>query len=453
MTRNAGYRAPWTQFLKNHLNRKKSAAKEAVRYAVGCVAEQLEGRRMLASGQIYVVETSAGKIGEYDATTGAVINATLVSGLDQPYGIVVANGDIWVTNQANGTVGEYTEAGVAVNVALITGLQNPTGIALSGPNLYVTEEGVGSGVVGEFNSTTGQAVNADLVTGLSSPSAVCVVGQDIFVTDSQTGNVGEFDANSGTTVNTALITGLAEPQGIATDSTTTTLTGATTAGSNSVTGLSSTALLFVGEQVAPSADIGTGTTIASVVSGTAITLNQAATGTNAAASLTFSGNYLFVTNHVTGGVIGEYTTTGATINAALVVPPPFGDAIVPYGVSCYGGDLYFTNTGNIPQNTETGGIINSALVGVGGTPTGIDVVQGSAPAPPPSDASIYGLVYNDKNDDGKQEHNESTMGGITVTLQPINWRGRANGAPRSRPPTTKVSIPSSKCQRATTRLP
>src|SRR6266404_2908203 len=68
-------------------------------------------------GQIYVTNYNGssnfmGPVGEYDSTTGATINATLVSGLSQSQGIAVSGVNLFVTdagdgNPGHGTIREY----------------------------------------------------------------------------------------------------------------------------------------------------------------------------------------------------------------------------------------------------------------------------------------------------------------------------------------------------------
>ncbi len=67
---------------------------------------------------LYVVDYGSGTIGEYDATTGAAINADLVTGLSVsqhspngpisvgPAGVAYSNGDLFVTKH-NGTIEEF----------------------------------------------------------------------------------------------------------------------------------------------------------------------------------------------------------------------------------------------------------------------------------------------------------------------------------------------------------
>jgi uncharacterized protein YjiK len=48
---------------------------------------------------------------------------------------------IFVTNSASGKIGEYTTSGAVVNASLVSGLNGPTGNAVSGSNIYVTSSG------------------------------------------------------------------------------------------------------------------------------------------------------------------------------------------------------------------------------------------------------------------------------------------------------------------------
>jgi hypothetical protein len=45
---------------------------------------------------------------------------------------------LFVTNAASGTIGEYTTSGATVNASLISGLSDPVGIAVDGSNLSMS---------------------------------------------------------------------------------------------------------------------------------------------------------------------------------------------------------------------------------------------------------------------------------------------------------------------------
>ena len=94
-----------------------------------------------------------------------------------------AYGDIFVTNNGGNTVGDYTTSGATVNASLITGLNGPTGIALSGSNLFVAN--TGTSTVGEY-TTSGTTVNASLITGLISPIGIAVTPTSVSVPEPST---------------------------------------------------------------------------------------------------------------------------------------------------------------------------------------------------------------------------------------------------------------------------
>jgi hypothetical protein len=58
------------------------------------------------------------------------VNASLITGLNEPYGIAVDGSDLFITNVGAGTISEYTAGGTLVNASLISGLNEPGGIAI-----------------------------------------------------------------------------------------------------------------------------------------------------------------------------------------------------------------------------------------------------------------------------------------------------------------------------------
>jgi len=69
---------------------------------------------------------------------------SLVTGL--AYGnldLAVSGSDLFIVNTYDGTIGEYTTSGAPVNASLISGLSHPVGIAVLGSNLLVANNGNG----------------------------------------------------------------------------------------------------------------------------------------------------------------------------------------------------------------------------------------------------------------------------------------------------------------------
>ena len=129
------------------------------------VCTALWAMRGIAHGQIYVTNNASGTIGEYDAVTGAPINAALVSGLRGPFGIAVSGGHIYVTlNTGGGPVAEYdATTGAVINASLVS--QPGSGalaLAVSGNNLYVLGQGPPA-IIGLYDATTGAPIQMPFI--------------------------------------------------------------------------------------------------------------------------------------------------------------------------------------------------------------------------------------------------------------------------------------------------
>ena len=75
-----------------------------------------------------------------------------------------------------------------------------------------------------------------------------------------------------------------------------------------------------------------------------------------------SGSHLFVDNY-DSGTIGEYTTSGATVNASLV---QLGAQASPQAIAVSGSHLfigyYANNTGTVGEWTTSGATVNASLI-------------------------------------------------------------------------------------------
>jgi DNA-binding beta-propeller fold protein YncE len=68
------------------------------------------------------------------------------------------------------------------------------------------------------------------------------------------------------------------------------------------------------------------------------------------------GDQIFVSNN-SSGTIGEYTTAGETVNAALI-----SGLSSPNGIAVSGSDLFVANGGVIGKYTTAGATVNRALI-------------------------------------------------------------------------------------------
>ncbi len=237
-------------------------------------------------GQIYVTNQSNGTVSEYNLD-GTIVNPALISGVGAATGIVVSGGKLWVAN--GGGIGEYDAiTGAPINASLVSGLSDANGLALSGGNLYVSNRNIGT--IGEYDATTGATINASLV---SLPphgfTGIAVDGGKLFVANGDNATIGVYDATTGATINASLVSaGSGYPIGVV------------VSGGNLW-------VAYYGASKIGEYDATTGTPInSSLVS-----------GLNGSAGLALFGGNLFVVNY-NSGVVGEYdASTGATVNASL----------------------------------------------------------------------------------------------------------------------------------------
>lgn len=256
----------------------------------------------LAMGQIFVVNDATGTIGEYN-TSGVAINASLVSGLSYPTALATdGKGHLFVENSGSVNTGEYTTSGVSVNASLpFFG----KGIACDAyGHIFIV---AADGIVGEY-TTSGSTINASLITGLNtSDGGVALDGKgDIFVQHEpypqNTLTIGEWTTN-GVAINSQLISGDGN-SGIACDG-------------NGHLFILNGNLNGVAEY----------TTSGSTVNASLIT------GLTDAFGLALDGDgHIFVAYSVgAAGYVGEYTTAGAAVNATLIsgLHSPDGLVVIP----------------------------------------------------------------------------------------------------------------------------
>jgi hypothetical protein len=96
----------------------------------------------VSGNNLLVANSQSGTVGEYNAITGVTINANFITGLAAPVGIALLGNSLFVANDIGAavggvgadlaTVGEYNAiTGAVINAKLITGLNEPFGLAVA----------------------------------------------------------------------------------------------------------------------------------------------------------------------------------------------------------------------------------------------------------------------------------------------------------------------------------
>jgi outer membrane protein assembly factor BamB len=152
---------------------------------------------------LYVLQNQAALVGivsTYNATTGAVLNPSLIAGLREPQGLAINSNSnppvIFVA--ADHVIGKYNATtGSAINPVFIH--TNPLGarphfLLLSGTTLYVGSDGT---EIDTYDATTGAKIKVPFISGIGSISGLALSGNVLYVSDRSARKVDEYDASTG----------------------------------------------------------------------------------------------------------------------------------------------------------------------------------------------------------------------------------------------------------------
>ena len=116
--------------MKSHANLMKSRARAGLFLSAIALCILSNAAR----AQLYISQQGNGAVAEYDATTGALINSSFVTGLVNPFDLTLSGNDLFVAEFSANRVGEYdATTGAAINANFITsGDTNPVRL-LNGP--------------------------------------------------------------------------------------------------------------------------------------------------------------------------------------------------------------------------------------------------------------------------------------------------------------------------------
>jgi glucose/arabinose dehydrogenase len=169
----------------------------------------------IAQAQLFIANKNNNTVSEYNPTSGALMNASFITGLNEPTNVILNGNDLYVTNVGNGVVGEYNATtGVAMDASFITGLSFPWAVVPDGSNTLLVGSG-STNMIGTYNATSGQVSNTSFITtDLNDEYGVVVYSNDVYVANFGSGAITEYNLSNGNLVNSSFISGLSNPQGL-----------------------------------------------------------------------------------------------------------------------------------------------------------------------------------------------------------------------------------------------
>jgi hypothetical protein len=176
----------------------------------------------LVGNTLYVANSFADTISTYDATSGASIATPLIYGggaspeLRGPDGLVISGNNFFVSNNdsSGGWVGEYNLSGATINDHFISTPGIPAyGLAISGTHLFVATGADGGASVEEYDVNTGALLNPSFISGLQYGYGLAVAGTTLYVSQNYgspngTSVVSTYDVNTGALLNPSFVIGL-----------------------------------------------------------------------------------------------------------------------------------------------------------------------------------------------------------------------------------------------------
>jgi len=100
---------------------------------------------LISGNNLFVANATNNSIGEYtlsaDGLSVTSSNSSFVTGLKGPHGLAVSGTNLFVANYGNNTIGEFNATtGAVINASLVSGVTGPTSIAFLAvpePSTYV----------------------------------------------------------------------------------------------------------------------------------------------------------------------------------------------------------------------------------------------------------------------------------------------------------------------------
>ncbi len=161
----------------------------------------------LVNGQPYSVTVRAKNKAGLSAPSNAVIGTPAAAGgigFNDPYDIAFDGSNLWVTNDGNNSVVEFSRSGSLVRSLSggSYGFDGPSDIAVAGGHLWVTNE-LGNSVT-ELNTSDGSWVRtiSGGSYGFVFPAGIAFDGTHLWVANTEANSVTEVNASDGSWVQT-----------------------------------------------------------------------------------------------------------------------------------------------------------------------------------------------------------------------------------------------------------
>ena len=144
-----------------------------------------------------MTSASGGSVSVYDATSGALLDGSFITGLHSAGNVILSAGNIFIEDA--GGIAEYNAgSGAAINTNFISISGTIEGIGEQGDEFYVLHGPAGDEIVSTYNASTGTLIDANLIG--DPPGATLVVNDNVlYISSTGAGQnyITEWNATTG----------------------------------------------------------------------------------------------------------------------------------------------------------------------------------------------------------------------------------------------------------------
>jgi uncharacterized secreted protein with C-terminal beta-propeller domain len=167
---------------------------------------------LLNGNDLYITASDGGGIRKLDVTAATPTSAGLMVALGNPRYMALNGNDLYA---ASGSSIYKIDIIAATASVLVSGLNGPYGLAINGNNLYISEANTNK--ISKIDVTATTPTPTDVVTGLNGPFGIVLSGNDLYIAEAYSNKISKIDITAGAPTPVDVVTGLSNPYGITLD--------------------------------------------------------------------------------------------------------------------------------------------------------------------------------------------------------------------------------------------
>jgi hypothetical protein len=192
---------------------------------IGNVSPNDPSSLAISGNTLYVADDGSGNVLSYNLAGATPVQSTIITGLTttgtSPRSIALGGSNLYITNLDGSSTGvkEYVAGQSGTTATSVVNASYPIGLTISGTTMFITNNLNGSILeytLSGTNDSTATLKSSFAVSGLSNPIGLAVDGNDLLVGDFNRGTISAYSIPGNGSLDTSFttITGLTNPEEI-----------------------------------------------------------------------------------------------------------------------------------------------------------------------------------------------------------------------------------------------